>query len=151
VNPFQSLREYEEFVYTLRRQFSSIRQSTLVLIPRGRRIAILQGDLYFDRGFRLSVKERLSDEAGHVTIEAYGYELWSGSEKIAWYDAQPHPNNPELQPTFPHHKHIPPDIKHHRIPAPGMGFDHPNLPLLVAEIENLLSQSAHQNSITEEK
>ena len=35
----------------------------------------------------------------------------------------------------PHHKHVSPDIKHHRIPAPGLSFDRPNLPLLIEEIE----------------
>jgi hypothetical protein len=34
----------------------------------------------------------------------------------------------------PHHKHIPPDIKHHRIPAPDLSFTRPNLQLLVEEI-----------------
>jgi len=59
VNPFQSLSEYEQFVYTLQQQYAS---------------------------------------------------------------------------THPHHKHTPPDIKHHRIPAPGLRFDGPNLPLLIEEI-----------------
>lgn len=141
MTPFQSLRDYEEYVYTLRRQFPSILQSTLVLIPRGRRIAILQGDTLFQRGFRLSVKERLSDEMGHVMIEAYGYEIWRDSVKIVWYDAQPHPDVPHLQATFPHHKHVPPDIKHHRVPAPGMGFDHSNLAQLIEEIESMLDET----------
>jgi hypothetical protein len=140
VNPFQSLRDYEEFVYTLRQQFPIIRQTTLVLIQRGRRIAILQGDILFDHGYRLSIKERLSDEAGHMWIEAYGYEIWRDSEKIAWYDAQPHPNVPELQFNFPHHKHVPPDIKHHRVPAPNMSFERPNLPQLIEEIDVLLKR-----------
>lgn len=30
--------------------------------------------------------------------------------------------------------HIPPDIKHHRIPAPGLPFDQPNLTYLIEEI-----------------
>ena len=51
VNPFQSLREYEEFIYTLRQQFPSVRQLTLVLIPRGRRIATLRGEVLFDGAF----------------------------------------------------------------------------------------------------
>lgn len=29
---------------------------------------------------------------------------------------------------------VPPDIKHHRIPAPGLSFDSPNLPMLIGEI-----------------
>lgn len=39
--------------------------------------------------------------------------------------------------TDPHHKHVPPDIKHNRVPAPGLGFDAPNLPFLITEIESL--------------
>jgi hypothetical protein len=35
------------------------------------------------------------------------------------------------------HKHLPPDIKHHRIPASEMSFTQPNLPVLVREIEGL--------------
>ena len=120
-----------------------------MLIPRGRRIAILQGDILFERDLRLSVKERLSDEEGSVMIEAYGYEIWRRSEKLAWYDAQPHPDIPELRPTFPHHKHIPPDIKHHRIPAPGMSFKHPNMPQLIEEIEALLKSAADDQPIVE--
>jgi hypothetical protein len=33
---------------------------------------------------------------------------------------------------------LPPDIKHHRIPAPAMSFTQPNLPVLIAEVETLL-------------
>lgn len=40
--------------------------------------------------------------------------------------------------TLPHHKHIPPNIKHHRIPAPQLSFTRPNLPFLIADIEREL-------------
>ena len=60
-----------------------------------------------------------------------------GSERLYWYDDFPHPHDPELASTFPHHKHVPPDIKHHRIPAPEMSFTQPNLLVLVREIEAL--------------
>ncbi len=40
--------------------------------------------------------------------------------------------------THPHHKHIPPDIKHNRVPAPGLSFTQPNLPFLIEEIEREL-------------
>ena len=65
MNPYQSLRDYEEFIYTLPQQFRSIS-------------------------------------------------------------------------SHPHHKHVPPDIKHHRIPAPELSFTKPNLPFLIQEIEQLL-------------
>jgi hypothetical protein len=40
-----------------------------------------------------------------------------------------------LASTHPHHKHVPPGIKHNRIPAPNMRFTKPNLPALIEEIE----------------
>ena len=102
---------------------------------RGKRIAALQGDLTFIQGYRITLKERLSFDEGPVVIEDYGYELWHKGDKISWYDAQPHPNDPTLAETHPHHKHIPPDIKHNRIPAPDLSFYQPNLPVLIREIE----------------
>jgi len=41
----------------------------------------------------------------------------------------------EGQIPHPHHKHISPDLKHNRIPAPGISFKQPNLPTLIEEIE----------------
>ncbi len=62
-------------------------------------------------------------------------------EKLYWYDSFPHPNDPSLASTHPHHKHVPPDIKHHRIPAPELSFTRPNLPFLIEEVEReVLSQ-----------
>ncbi|MEW5987949.1 MAG: DUF6516 family protein [Chloroflexota bacterium] len=49
------------------------------------------------------------------------------------YDPQPHPENPILAITFPHHYHEEPDIKHNRRPAPGISFETPNLPTLIAD------------------
>jgi len=138
MNPFQSLREYELFIYTLKRHFPIIETSTLVVVPRGKRVAVLQGELVFPQGYRLTVKERLSLDTGEVHIEFYGYEIWHMGDKIAWYDAQPHPNVLELASSYPHHKHIPPNIKKNRIPAPNMSFTQPNLPALIEEIDGLI-------------
>jgi hypothetical protein len=73
-----------------------------------------------------------------MVIDWYGYEVWQSEEKLYWYDSQPHPNDPTLAGTYPHHKHLPPDIKHNRIPAPQMSFTRPNLPVLIQEIEELV-------------
>jgi hypothetical protein len=138
VNPFRSFSDYEEFVYTLQRGFPAVKSSTLVLVRRGARVAVLQGELTFAHGFRLTVKERLSyDET--VLIEDYGYELDQNADKIAWYDSQPHPGDAALASTHPHHKHVAPNIKRNRIPAPQMSFSTPNLPALIREIEKLLA------------
>jgi hypothetical protein len=138
VNPFQSLRDYEEFIYTLRQHVPAIERSTLIVIPRGRRVAIVRGELTFAYGYRMTVEEWLTFDAGTVVIESYGYEVWHNTEKIAWYDAQPHPTDTALASTYPHHKHLPPDIKHHRLPAPEMSFGRPNLPVVIREIETLI-------------
>ena len=140
MNPFQSLHEYEAFIYTLKQRFPAIVRSTLVVIRLGKRSAVLEGELTLAAGYRISVEEQLSTDAGAVQIDFYGYELWHNADKIAWYDPQPHPDDPTLASTHPHHKHVPPDIKHHRIPAPEMSFERPNLPILIQEIEALTSE-----------
>lgn len=50
-------------------------------------------------------------------------------------DYELYPDDPSLQSTHPHHKHVPPDIKHNRVPAPEMSFTRPNLPVLIREVE----------------
>jgi len=57
---------------------------------------------------------------------------------LYWYDSWPHPHDASLASTHPHHKHVPPDIKRNRIPAPGLSFSRANLPLLIEEIEGEL-------------
>jgi hypothetical protein len=94
---------------------------------------ILEGEVFFLQGIRLRLREELDFEAALIT--AYGYEVYRGDERLFWYDDFPHPNEAALASTFPHHKHMPPDIRNHRIPAPGMSFALPNLPRLVQEIE----------------
>jgi hypothetical protein len=138
MNPFQSLREYETFVYTLQQQFRQILHSTLVVARRGRLFAEVTGDIAFPGGYRLVVYERLTWDAGPVVIEGYSCEVWRGSEQLYWYDSQPHPGNLTLASTDPHHKHVPPDIKDHRIPAPDLSFVSPNLSFLIHEIETAL-------------
>jgi hypothetical protein len=138
VNPYQSLRDYEEFVYNLPQQFLSIVSSTLVVVRRGARMVTVSGEIIFPDDYRLVVKERLTFDAGPLVLTRYGYEVWRGGDKLYWYDSQPHPNDPTLTATAPHHKHVSPDIKHHRIPAPELSFTHPNLLVLIEEVEQFL-------------
>lgn len=137
MNPFQSLASYEEFVYTLQTNYANVTRSTLVIIQRGKRTAWLTGEVQFASGHRLVVFELLRFDAGQVVIQQYGYEVWFESDELYWYDSQAHPNDKALASTHPHHKHIPPDIKHHRVPAPNLSFHEPNIPFLIAEIEQL--------------
>jgi len=139
-NPLRTSEDYELFLYTLTEQFPAVRRSTVALIRRGATLARVTGELYFDHDVRLVVRERLVYHRLPVVIDWYGYEVWRGNEKLYWYDSQPHPNDLNLESTHPHHKHIPPAIKHHRIPAPEMSFTQPNLPALIQEIETLIEE-----------
>jgi Family of unknown function (DUF6516) len=120
-------------------QFLSVRRSTVTFVRRGAALARVAGELSFDYGIRLMVRERVIFDRLPVMIDWYGYEVWQGDEKLYWYDSQPHPDDPLLPSTHPHHKHVPPDIKHHRIPAPEMSFTQANLPVLIREIENRIA------------
>ena len=141
-DPFRSPEDYELFLYTLPERFPSIRRSTLTFVRRGRFLARVAGELFFDHELRIVILERIVFDRLPLIIDAYGYEVWQGDQKLYWYDPQPHPNESSLQSTHPHHKHVPPDIKHNRIPAPGLSFSAPNLPLLIAEVETMLSPTA---------
>lgn len=139
-NPFRTLEDYELFLYTLAEQFPSVRRSSLTLVRRGATLARVAGEVEFQGEFRLVVVERLLADRRPVMLDAYGYEIWRGQEKLCWYDCQPHPDDAALQSTHPHHKHVPPNMKHNRRPAPQMDFSRPNLPHLIAEVEALISQ-----------
>ncbi len=98
----------------------------------------VSGEIFFPQGYRLVVKERLTFDTGPLVLSRYGYEVWRSDEKLYWYDSQPHPHDSTLSTTAPHHKHVPLDIKHHRVPAPALSFTSPNLPFLIQELDELL-------------
>jgi hypothetical protein len=137
MNPLQSLADYERFVYTLQQRHAALRRSTLVVIRRGRISGLLTGELEIG-SYRIVARERLSFVAQPGRIVSCGYEIWHGEQKLFWYDSQPHPDDAALAENEPHHEHIPPDIKHHRVPAPELSFTRPNLPILIQEIEQLV-------------
>ncbi len=101
---------------------------------------MIAGEVQFAHGYRLTVSEIVDFADDRFAITRYGYEGWQGNQKLYWYDSQPHPGNPALALNHPHHKHVPPDIKHNRIPAPELRFDQPNLPFLIREMEQILLQ-----------
>ena len=154
-DPLSSPEAYQAFIYTLPERYPSIRYSTLVYIPSGALFGRVEGMLIFEQSVVLCAQEYLNFELG--VIEGYGYEVsrahispddpdfpaateycraaYPRKEKLYWYDSFPHPNDPSLASTDPHHKHIPPNIRHHRVPAPDLSFTRPNLPSLIKEIE----------------
>jgi hypothetical protein len=127
-----SLAEYSRFIATLL-DHAGVTRSTLAVWSDSPYTGIAEGEIFFANGLRLRMREEIDFDAG--LIVSYGYEVYRGDERLYWYDDFPHPNDPTLAGTMPHHKHIPPDIKHHRIPAPGISFEKPNLPALIREIE----------------
>ena len=133
-SPLHSLTEYSRFVAELLSR-STVERSTVAVWSDSPYTGIAEGEVVFSTGIRLRMREELDFEAG--LIASYGYEVYRREERLYWYDDFPHPNDPALASTFPHHKHVPPDIRRNRIPAPKMSFTQPNLLALIEEVEAL--------------
>jgi hypothetical protein len=118
---------------------SDVERSTIVVWSNSPYTGTAEGEVFFKGNIRLRIREELDFDAALIT--SYGYEIYRDDEKLYWYDDFPHPHDPSLASTLPHHKHVPPDIKRNRIPAPDISFIHPNLPVLIREIEELLKQT----------
>ena len=152
-NPLSTPNDYATFIHSLPNRYSSLRRSSLTYIPLGAKVGKVVGMIFFDGNIILCVQEFLNFDL-HI-IEGYGYEVsrshankddlpqaeeycrasYPHKDKLYWYDSFPHPRDPSLAATHPHHKHIPPNIKRNRIPAPDLTFTAPNLPFLIEEIE----------------
>jgi len=131
-NPLKSLADYSRFIaQSLDR--ADVERSTVTVWSDSPYTGIAEGEVLFSRGLRLRIREEIDFDAQVIT--SYGYEVYRGDERLYWYDDFPHPNDPALASTFPHHKHLPPDIKRNRIPAQGLSFTQPNLPIILREIE----------------
>lgn len=137
-NPLRTPEDYELFIYTIAEHYPEIIRSTVIFVRTGTTLARVMGEIEFHQGYRLVIRERIVFSRLPATIDWYGYEVWKDGEKLYWYDSQPHPDDSTLQSTDPHHKHVPPDIKHHRKPVPGMNFTIPNLPNVIEEIIELI-------------
>jgi hypothetical protein len=137
-NPLASSKAYEEFIYALPDSFPSIEFSTLVFVRTSIDTAQIEGELHFPTDTIQRVRQFV--EFHDKLIRAYSYELYQRGKKIWWYDPWPHPQGKTLASTHPHHKHVGQDIKPTRVPAPGLSVGRPNLPVLIREIEELLSE-----------
>ena len=136
MSALSSLESYSRFVYSLLQTSGRVQSHTIRLYPRGAFVGVAEGEVNFDQQIVLRVYERV--DFAIERILAYSYEVWQAQQQLYWYDPTPHPNNPALARNHPHHKHVPPDIKHNRIPAPGLSFTAPNLPFLIREVEGLM-------------
>lgn len=128
-----SLQAYGELIYSLPERYAVVERSTLVLATIGPALAKLEGQVTLDRDVVLDVWDLVDFDRQQII--KYSYEVYRSDERIRWYDPFEHPDVPDLASTYPHRKHIPPDIKHHRVPAPGISFERPNLPRLIEEIK----------------
>ena len=137
-NPLNSLGDYSHFVAELLNR-PTVKHSTVAIWSESPYRGMAQGEVFFEHGFRLRVREELDFYAAVIT--AYGYEVYRGDDRVYLYDDFPHPDDQSLASTHPHHKHVPPDIKHNRIPGPDLSFTHPNLPTIIKEIEELMEDS----------
>ncbi len=90
-NPLRSIEDYELFLYALPNQFPAIRRSTVIITRRGRSLARVSGELYFDHGVRIVVRERILYDRSPAVVDEYGYEVWRENDRLYWYDSQPHP------------------------------------------------------------
>lgn len=133
--PLKSLGDYSRFVAELLSQ-PPVERSTVTVWSASPYTGVAEGEVFFANNLRLRIREELDFDAGLIT--AYGYEVYRETERLYWYDDFPHPNDPTLASTFPHHKHVSPNIKRNRIPAPAISFTEPNLPTLIQEIEALI-------------
>lgn len=142
-NQLNSLAQYSRFLADLFHR-PTVERSTVSAWSDSPYTGIAEGEVFFSDDIRLRLREELDFYAGLIT--SYGYEVYRGSQRLYWYDDFPHPDDPNLASTFPHHKHILPDIKHNRISAPEMSFTRPNLPVIIQEIELLPSRASGYQS-----
>ena len=142
---FPTFEEYCRLIASLPDQFPSIESSTLIGYTIGPFVAEVEGQLIFESDYTLEVWELLDLSAR--AIRSYSYELNSAGERVWWYDPTEHPSDLTLRSSYPHHKHVHPDIKHHRISAPSLSFTQPNLPFLIQEIEQLLKDAENRATI----
>ena len=118
-------------------------KSTLHFFSTSAAAGMLKGTIRFRNGLRLKVVEVI-DFAARQILD-YSYTVYKGKHKITWCDSQPHPEAPDLAETFPHHKHVLPNIRKNRKPSADIGFDDLNLPKLIEEIGTFSSLSFPKN------
>lgn len=132
---FPTRPEYEALLYRIPTEYPEVASSTLHLYSTSALTAIVRGELRLQNDLQIRIVEVLDFKKRQIVT--YSYTVLHSETRIRWYDPQPHPENPALQPTFPHHFHTEPDIKHNRQPAHGISFAHPNWAQLIADCARL--------------
>ena len=130
-NPLASLADYSRFVAELLNR-ATVTRSTVIVWSDSPFTGVAEGEVWFSHGIRLRMREEVDFDA--ALIAAYGYEVYRGGEKVCWYGEWEHPEIPALASTFPHHKHVPPNLRDNRVPAPGIRFDAANLDVVLQDV-----------------
>lgn len=133
---FNSYDDYVAFLATLLDRFVYIQTMEFKVYLTSVTEGYSEGTMRFSHELVLSFNEHIDFAAKRLF--KYGYVAYQRGVKLFYYDPQPHPNDPSLASNFPHHKHIHPDLKHHRIPAPEMTFENSNLETVIREIETMI-------------
>jgi hypothetical protein len=130
--PLDSIVLYSAFVYALAQRHPSVTSSMLTLVPVGATLGRLEGRVECENQIHLEIWELIDFAARR--IRTYSYEVYRDGQKICWYDSWEHPEIPTLASTFPHHKHILPNLRDNRVPAPGISFESPNLDVVLNDV-----------------
>jgi Family of unknown function (DUF6516) len=130
--PLEDIGGYSAFIYSLPDRHPFVTGSTLTLIPVGATLAKLEGRIECSGGIHLEIWELVDFAARR--IRSYSYEVYRGVEKLGWYDSWEHAEIPALASTFPHHRHVLPNLRENRVPAPGISFESPNLDVVLSDV-----------------
>ena len=124
--------DYTSLLYSFKENYAEIINSKIGFFSIGKDVYVTSVVINFASDIQLVFRESI-DFSNHKILK-YVYNIYRHKQLVHYYDPQPHPDDPNLASTFPHHKHVPPNIKRNRQPAPGLSFDKPNLPFLIQEI-----------------
>jgi hypothetical protein len=75
-NPFRTPEDYELYLYTLAEEFPFVKHSTVTFIRLGSSLARVAGEIHFNNGVRLIVRERVLFQRLPIVLDWYGYEVY---------------------------------------------------------------------------
>jgi hypothetical protein len=129
---FENSSDYSSFLFSLEDKFPEIENSQINFFSIEPDLFLVKGAIEFNSEIKLTFHEVINFSKQRIV--RYAYEVYRKNELLCFYDPQEHPDDSNLASTFPHHKHIHPNIKRNRQPAPGISFTKPNLLFLIQEI-----------------
>ena len=132
MHSFENSSDYSNFLFSLDDKFPVISFSRINFYSIEPDLFLAKGTIEFNSEIRLTFHEVINFSKQRIV--RYAYEVYQKNELLYFYDLQEHSEDSTLASTFPHHKHVSPNLKRNRQPAPGISFIKPNLPFLIQEI-----------------